>query len=943
MKKKVAVIVLAVIMAFSCSFGLTACGGNGEGGEHTHTYSQQWTSDETNHWHVCTECGEAEEKSPHKFGENNICEICGYERQQEEHVHAKPGDADYVITESTHGYTCSCGVVITEEHTFGADGKCTVCGYSAHKHSRPDGAQLTQQDTGHSYVCSCGETIEEAHSFDTDNTCTVCGYVLTPSTGLAFTENEDGYTLSGIGEFTGTELRIPYYYNGRTVTGIEEKAFSGNTQITALLIPDSVSAIGASAFEDCTALTAVTLGAGLSSLKDNIFKNCSVLEEVIISENCTTLGNHIQATSNPGQYLFRNCKALKSIDIPASVTGIGNYAFWNCTSLETITGAEGLRYVGREIAGYTPFADNDDNYESGVLYVGASAIDAKDDITSATLRSGTISVARSAFWNNEVLASVTLPESVAVLGYYAFYNCPALTKISLPSTLATVYYYVFDESTNIKTVEYAGNLHGWHSIKWYDEITPGYDLYLGGKLAGIEYTSTADGHSYACPTCGETITGEHVYGSESACVVCGYAWDKEINGSFGLEFELNDDGESYTLRHVTDKCKDKDIVIPAVYNGKPVTKIGKSGYYGVFYSYTAYDEINSVTIPDSVTAIDDYGFSYSKCKISEMVIPNTVTYIGDSAFPGSEIGSLTFEEGSTIETIKEDCFFAFTSSELRLPDSVKVLGKNAFHAADIDKLYLGKNFESFDTSRLYSTFTFANINVIIDEANPYLMSKGNCIIRKSDGWLLRGFNNSVIPDDGSVKEIGYRAFMDLDIETITIPSSVKVIHSYAFGDDGTDWQECPLKSVVFKSDGTNGTQIIGYRAFRNCELLTDVQLPDTLLTIGKEAFYNCGIERITIPASVNAVYENAFKTCPISKTDDMTAMTFEKPDVWYVTRITYKDGVLTDAYIPTDWQKYKYEDIANEWNLAFETSVSDRIVVRDLELFKQSYDTDHIG
>lgn len=126
-------------------------------------------------------------------------------------------------------------------------------------------------------------------------------------------------------------------------------------------------------------------------------------------------------------------------------------------------------------------------------------------------------------------------------------------------------------------------------------------------------------------------------------------------------------------------------------------------------------------------------------------------------------------------------------------------------------------------------------------------------------------------------------------------------------------------------------------------MLTDVQLPDTLLTIGKEAFYNCGIERITIPASVNAVYENAFKTCPISKTDDMTAMTFEKPDVWYVTRITYKDGVLTDAYIPTDWQKYKYEDIANEWNLAFETSVSDRIVVRDPELFKQSYDTDHIG
>lgn len=225
MKKKVAVIVLAVIMAFSCSFGLTACGGNGEGGEHTHTYSQQWTSDETNHWHVCTECGEAEEKSPHKFGENNICEICGYERQQEEHVHAKPGDADYVITESTHGYTCSCGVVITEEHTFGADGKCTECGYEAHEHSRPDNATLTPSDTGHSYTCSCGETVEEVHNFDTENVCKVCGYALNPSEGLAFAEKDGEYTLEGIGTFSGTELRIPYYYDGNPVTEIAEQAF----------------------------------------------------------------------------------------------------------------------------------------------------------------------------------------------------------------------------------------------------------------------------------------------------------------------------------------------------------------------------------------------------------------------------------------------------------------------------------------------------------------------------------------------------------------------------------------------------------------------------------------------------------------------------------------------------------------------------------------------
>ena len=298
MKKKVAVIVLAVIMAFSCSFGLTACGGNGEGGEHTHTYSQQWTSDETNHWHVCTECGEAEEKSPHKFGENNICEICGYERQQEEHVHAKPGDADYVITESTHGYTCSCGVVITEEHTFGADGKCTECGYEAHEHSRPDNATLTPSDTGHSYTCSCGETVEEVHNFDTENVCKVCGYALNPSEGLAFAEKDGEYTLeyknkevkerpSGImypelsyaaplkAHYTRTESKSNKMFYVGDYTTAEGKKIVYKVQVSVKFV-DGFSANGKKVVFDCINDRSTGLGIP-AALAEEIIKRGTVL------------------------------------------------------------------------------------------------------------------------------------------------------------------------------------------------------------------------------------------------------------------------------------------------------------------------------------------------------------------------------------------------------------------------------------------------------------------------------------------------------------------------------------------------------------------------------------------------------------------------------------------------------------------------------------------
>lgn len=641
--------------------------------------------------------------------------------------------------------------------------------------------------------------------------------------------------------------------------------------------------------------------------------------------------------ATPGSICSGNCKALKSVDFPASLTGIGNYAFWNCTSLEKMTGGEGLRYVGREIAGYTPFAQNDENYENGVLYVGASAIDAKDDISTVTLRNGTVSVARSAFWNNENLSSAVLPEGVAVLGYYAFYNCPALAEISLPSTLATVYYYVFDESVNIKTVRYAGGLHGWHSIKWYDEPAFGYELYLGGKPAEILYTPTAEGHGYVCDTCGETISEEHVFGDDSVCIVCGYAWDKEANGSQGLIFELNDDEESYSLVGFGN-CTDKDVVIPSAYRGKPVTKIGDGGS---IFSSGREARIESITIPDSVTAIGSYAFDTYDYTITELVVPNTVTELASSAFAGASVGELTFEEGSAITQIPGWCFFDIKCETLYLPDSAEEFASMSFHYAEIENLYIGKNLRNYYIGTpLSETFGFADVkNTVIDEENPYFVSKGNCIIRKESKILYTAFNNSVIPGDGSVEEIGAYAFQDLQIESVTIPSSVKIIGKRAFGHSGLYKDDVsPLKEVAFETENGQGVQIISYRAFENCELLKTVTLPDTLLTIGEEAFLNCGIESIAIPASVNAIYKGAFKDCPIMTAgrDDASVMEFKTPlGGWQNCDLKADDdGVLTEV-VPS---ASVIEDIQEDWNYYLRQGRD--AVIRDIELFKTTYDPD---
>lgn len=110
-----------------------------------------------------------------------------------------------------------------------------------------------------------------------------------------------------------TECEIPasVKYGSRTypITTIAENAFTNNSILTQVTIPDSVTSIlgsaenGKGAFSGCTALKTVNIGNGVT---------------------------HI------GAYAFKNCVALNEITIPANVQFVSDYAFQNCLGLETI-------------------------------------------------------------------------------------------------------------------------------------------------------------------------------------------------------------------------------------------------------------------------------------------------------------------------------------------------------------------------------------------------------------------------------------------------------------------------------------------------------------------------------------------------------------------------------------------------------------------------------
>ena len=119
---------------------------------------------------------------------------------------------------------------------------------------------------------------------------------------FTFTEQADGtYSVKATDVSNlPSVVGIPFTYNGKAVTVIEDNAFKNATTVTKVVIPSGVTSIGSSAFEGCTNLT-----------------------EIIIPDTVTTIGS----------YAFANCETLPTIIIPSEVTTMEHYVFWNCYAL----------------------------------------------------------------------------------------------------------------------------------------------------------------------------------------------------------------------------------------------------------------------------------------------------------------------------------------------------------------------------------------------------------------------------------------------------------------------------------------------------------------------------------------------------------------------------------------------------------------------------------
>ncbi len=291
--------------------------------------------------------------------------------------------------------------------------------------------------------------------------------------------NDDTYSVIGIGSADNSEkIEILEEYEGKSVTGIDEKAFVDCINLKILKIPASIKYIGRNALEGCSNLVSLTLpflGSSINDMPnaklsylfgdDNIvvnlkkvvlagghigekaFYQCESIENVTISDSAYKIGN----------YAFYGCVNLEAIVIPNSVKTIGNYAFYGCVNLEAIVIPNSVKTIGNNaFEGCAKLKCID--IPSSVSTIGGYAFKNCIGIQSLTLAEGVSEIGEFAFEQCSSLAEILIPDSVFSIGISAFSSCSNLKKVVIGKGLTAIENGVFNGAIALESLEIGANV-----------------------------------------------------------------------------------------------------------------------------------------------------------------------------------------------------------------------------------------------------------------------------------------------------------------------------------------------------------------------------------------------------------------------------------------------------------------------------------------------------
>lgn len=649
------------------------------------------------------------------------------------------------------------------------------------------------------------------------------------------------YELVDSGNASG-DVVMESVYRGKPVTSIASKAFYGNSSITSITVGKNVRSIGKSAFANCVELVRLDFpeDSALTNLETNIFQNSKKLETVVLPDSLETLP----------QYLFSWCTALKQVTLGKNVKNISAHAFLNCDSLEYIVIPDTVSVI-EEYAFSECEAMKSATLGNGIREIHDYAFFNCKALEKIELADGIESIGICAFAGCEKISSVKIPDSCRTLSPQAFQKCYALAEVVLGDGLVTVGEEAFAETKIYEDAQGIFCIDGWAIQAKDKEIK---SIVLPSGVYGI-----AVGAFYECAA----------------------IEDVQLTGI------------KYINRLAFGYCKS----IQTAFFDNSLIEIGDQAFYGC-------ELLRKTVLGQSLVRIGAYAFANCKrlANTKEAIdLPNTLTSIGSSAFkntlaytnvtvgivyiddwavdikdppPLSVYSDVIFDDGT--RGISDYCCDNFyISHSIVIAPSVEYIGRGAFYGVYMVPIIILPD----------------NLKYIGDYA----------FYTCTSAWFGENGHTSI---PNKTEYIGQSAFYNcFSMVGLTIPKSVKTIGDYAFygcknlGDSELFLDEEKTQKLTGKVIIENGVETIGNRVFYKCENLIDIELPDSVKSLGIRTFYGCNklksvrfgngltgipeytlykceaLQSVVLPSGVETIGRYAFRGCTaLEKIDFGTAL-----------------------------------------------------------------------
>lgn len=684
----------------------------------------------------------------------------------------------------------------------------------------------------------------------------------------------------------------PVFWDGRNIKGIFHVpvgtrivaggAFYGNTALTEVYVPDSVTWIGPAAFKGCTGLCRVSWPASVTTAQPEVFSGCTSLKEVFSGRLDFQNTDCFQPSSCCHNLIlwqavrmraFYNCRKLAGISLERA-RFIGKEAFMGCVSFRPGK-ADLLRQIGENAFEHTR------GMEKGQPFSVIGTILVSGRLCSGQIRvpEGITAIGPFAFSGNRRITQIFLPESLRHIQDGAFLGCSGLTSVEFPSLLSTVGSRAFEKCSGLTEV----SLHA-------DKVgTSAFAYCLSLKQAVLEGPEVLESRLFEgcknlrqCVCQHSTIIGTYCF---SGC--------RQLES---FDFQAIEEIENYGFQNCDSleqaSFGDHTLIRPHAFEDcgrlKSVALAGSQGQVQLGeYAFSGCTALNQVICQGQAWKLQDYRdiFSQSMPEMARLIF-----HSGLSCFEIENEETLCHYRGlghmvaipRGIRRIEAEAFRdVLMLEEVDIPDTVEYIGSRAFHGtAWMEKQrsispMVAVNHMLLDGScctgevvipkdiRLVCGWAFAGglgiekIRFLSDKVKVEPYAFRNCIYLKE---LVLGDGSSVtFHGNGDRKR---------ELPPLAMQAVMDSLNCF-MTDDQKVLVECT--GNISRLLVADGIRAIGDRVFQDSNLLTEITLPLSVASIGNHCFAGCKwLRQVRQAYGVASIGERAFWGCGTLETVELS-------------------------------------------------------------------------